>query len=91
VISVNRVVGTFEDILDETIIDIPNGEKVVFSVDSASLMISINDNLHYMEYRAVDGIVEFCNDSSDYFAIDKLYVKSKFPNSPGRIRVWVKI
>ena len=90
-ISVNKVVGTFENIQAEMVIDIPNGEKVVFVVDNAALLISINDNQHYMEYRQLDEVIEFYNDANNYIAISKMYVKAKYAGTPSKIRVWVMV
>jgi hypothetical protein len=96
-ISVNTVIGTFDDITStEQEILIPNASKIVFSIDGNSLDISINDNQHYMTYTNLDGIVEFCSDpvSSVYtnsLCISKIYVRTCIARGftqGGQMRVW---
>lgn len=93
-LSINSIIGTYDNVGAEQKIDIPNASKVVFSVDSAKIAVSINDNSHYMTYRNVDGVVEFLNDPANKMRITEIYIKHPnwddptYPSSDGSIRVW---
>jgi hypothetical protein len=91
-ISVNKVIGTFSNITTEQEILLPNAVKVVFVSDNARVMVSINDNEHYMEYKNADGVIEFVSDHSNGLYINKIYVKSISEsniNIPASLRIWV--
>lgn len=87
-ISANYVVGTFDNIQLEQMIPVPNAEKIIFASDGALVMVSINDNQHYMEYRNSDGVATIENDSVNSVSITKIYVKSSNPAWTSRLRIW---
>jgi hypothetical protein len=87
-ISTNYVVGTFK-ITQETEIPVPNGEKIIFSVDSYGAEISMNDSSEYVLYKNSDGIVEFVFKDINVY---KLFVKPVTDsNVPSILRIWAYI
>jgi hypothetical protein len=88
-ICTNYVVGEFGNISEtEMVIPVPSAEKIIFRVDSGTVLVSMNNNLDYMQYRNDDGVIEFASHEID---ITKIYVKSLFSGATGRIRVWAYI
>jgi hypothetical protein len=88
-INTNYVVGTFNDIDTEMEIPVPNAEKIIFSVDSASAEVSMNDNQHYMLYTCNDGVIELACKEID---ITKIFVRPRVGYDVNSdIRVWAYI
>lgn len=90
-ISINKVIGTFENVTTEQEIVIPAAAKIVFAVDAVGMMISINDNLHYMLYKNTDGIFEFVNDSANSLSINKIYIKAQNIGFISGVRIWAEV